>query len=120
MSFSDRLADDANRVFLGSKHFEEDLVFSNQKGTVTVNLKGIVDILSLDTGAMAENEINRGIMSVADVYVAESKMTTAPEKYDNFTTVSGNTWRIAQRNLENGMWVLRCTDNQVRRHGRLR
>lgn len=120
MSFSDRLADDANRVFLGSDHFEEDLVFSNQKGTVTGNLEGIVDVLSLDTGAMAENEVNRGIMSVADIYVAESKMPIAPSKYDTFTTASGNTWRVAQRNLENGMWVLRCTDNQVRRHGRTR
>lgn len=120
MGFSDRLADDANRVFLGSDHFEEDLVFSNQKGTVTGNLRGVVDVLSLDTGGMAENEVNPGIMSLADIYVAESKMPAKPEKYDKFTTGAGNTWRVIQRSLENGMWVLRCTDNQVRRHGRSR
>jgi hypothetical protein len=120
VGFSDRLADDANRVFLGSDHFEEDLTFSNQKGTVTGTLQGVVDVLSLDTGGMAENEINPGIMSVADIYVASSKMPTTPNKYDTFTTSSGNTWRVIQRNLENGMWVIRCTDNQVRRHGRSR
>ena len=120
MGFSDRLADDANRVFLKSEHFEEDLSFSNQKGTVTGTLKGVVDVLSLDTGAMAENEVNRGIMSLADIYVADSKMPASPEKYDTFSTAAGNTWRVIQRSLENGMWVLRCTDNQTRRHGRSR
>jgi len=117
LGFTDRLADDADKVFLGHGHFEEDLIVSNSDGDTDV--LGIVDILSLDTGGMAENEINRGISELADIWISETYIQTI-KTYDTITTSSGKVWEVVQRNLEHGMWELRCTSKQTRRRGRNR
>ncbi len=113
MGFKDRLLDDTDKVFLGHGHFEENLVYTYADGT-TVNIKGIVDLLSLDTGGMAENEVNPGISSLADIAISQNDIPLV-SKYDKIISEDGKKWRIIQRQNEGGMWQIRCTSEQKRR-----
>lgn len=116
MGFADRLSQDVGRVFLGAENFEEDLVL--QKGgssTDTVNLKGVVDVISYSTGAIAENEVNPSIMAMADIFIdARDLDGYEPEIYDKI--VQGSfAWSVKQKSLENGMWTIRATERETRR-----
>lgn len=121
MAFHDRLKDDVNRIFLGNKTFEEDLIYTYSATAVDVTLKGQVELDSLNTGAGAEVEFNPSISSLAIIYVSTIWLPTAPSLYDTILQVdTGITWNVKQIKKESGMHTLTCTANETRKRGRVR
>tara|TARA_R110000787_G_C13397260_1_gene443152 strand:- start:164 stop:526 length:363 start_codon:yes stop_codon:yes gene_type:complete len=120
MSFQDRLSNDANRVFFGAKLHEEDVVYRFKDGS-ELNLKGIVEVESYQTGAEAENEVNRSIVKLAQIYIPSISFSALPLIYEKiFQPASGITWTIKQFNKEHGMLEFSVTDGDNRRRERIR
>lgn len=116
MGFADRLSQDVGKVYLGAENFEIDLVLYKGGSSInTVTLKGVVDVISYNTGAIAENEVNPSIMAMADIFINASDLDGyEPEVYDKINDGSLN-WSVKQKMLEDGLWTLRCTDRETRR-----
>lgn len=117
MGFADRLKDDVNRVFFGAEVFEEDLVYV----PLSIAFRGTVDIDSFNTGDGAENEVNRSMAKLCQIYAPSIIFPTTPAIYDEIYQESEDiTWTVKQLKREGGMWHFYCTSGDNRRRGRIR
>ena len=97
--------------------FEEDLVIVSSQ----VEFKGTVDIDSFNTGDGAENEVNRSMAKLAQIYAPVIVFTTTPTIYDEIYQPSEDiTWSIKQLKREHGMYQFYVTSADNRRRGRIR
>lgn len=116
MAFLDYLQESHSRLFFGGERFEEDLVYQG-----STEFKGVVDIESFDTGAGAENEVNRSIVKLATIYAPATAFTTTPTLYEEITQPRESiTWTIKQMKREHGMWTFTVTSGDNYRRGRIR
>lgn len=115
MAFLDYLEESHARVFFNGERHEETLIFNGSE------IKGVVDIESFDTGAGAENEVNRSIVKLATIYAPASSFSTTPKVYDLIVQPRESiTWTIKQTKREHGMWTFTCTSGDNYRRGRIR
>ena len=117
MSFRDRLVDDVRSVFCESGTHGEALVFVNQ----SIQANGVVEIESYNTGAGAENEVNRSLCKLCRIFVSDIKFPEIPQLYSEiYQPSNGITWTIKQISKEAGMFSFTCTAGDNRSRGRSR
>ena len=114
MAFADRLACDAELVFMGSGTHEQEVTYRVRASAVSIVLNAQVDVDSFATGAAAENEFNPAIEAAAHFYIASSDLPDGASRGDTITH-AGKEWRVQQPKLEAGMWTLFATAEHRRR-----
>ena len=115
MAFLDYLEESQARVFFTGGCHEETLTYNG------VNLKGVVEIDSFDTGDGAENEVNRSIVKLSRISAPATAFSTTPKVYDTiYQPREDITWMIKQTKREHGIWTFTCTSGDNYRRGRIR